>query len=116
MDTQKIATEYRMAQWAKVMQRRIESGKLIKDFCQDEGISRNTYFYWQRKLRKTACSRLPKSNETAIVPNGWLQLKSKEPSNTGSKLVVEINSCHITVDTYTDTELLKKVCYALMSL
>jgi putative transposase len=116
MNTRKIATEYRLSQWAKVVQQRIDSGKTIKDFCEDEGISRNTYFYWQKKLREAACKDLVTSEESSIVPNGWMQLQSNGSQYKGEGLAIEINGCQLKVDSNTDTELLKKVCRTLMSL
>lgn len=116
MNTQKIAAEYRLAQWAKVVQQRIDSGKSIKDFCEDEGVGRNTYFYWQKKLREAACKALPEQNESSVVPARWMQLKSSGTQCTNEGLSIEINGCHLKVDSNTDTELLKKVCRTLMSL
>lgn len=63
MDTQKVAAEYRMSQWAQVIQARQDSGQSIKDFCQSSRINRNAYFYWQRKLRESACTELVKKEE-----------------------------------------------------
>jgi len=37
-DTRKIAAEYRLSHWAKVMQRRRASGESIKSLCESEGI------------------------------------------------------------------------------
>ena len=116
MNTQKIATEYRLSQWAGIVQQRLDSGKNIKDFCEDEGINRNTYFYWQRKLREAACKSLPEQSDSSVVPGGWLQLQSKGQHCKGESLSIEINGCHLKVDADTDTELLKKVCRTLISL
>ena len=58
MDTQKVTTQYRLSQWAKIIQARQESGQNIKGFCQVMGISKSQYFYWQRKLRNMACTEL----------------------------------------------------------
>jgi putative transposase len=33
METQKVTTEFRMSQWTKIIQSRIDSGLSIKDFC-----------------------------------------------------------------------------------
>jgi len=44
MDTQKVTTQYRLSQWAKVIQARHDSGQNIKEFCQATGISRNNTF------------------------------------------------------------------------
>jgi len=70
MNTQMIAKEYRLSQWAEIIKARNESGKSIKKFCEDAGISKHTYFYWQRKLREEACNELIISEEfTNNVPS-----------------------------------------------
>ncbi len=117
MDTQTVATEYRLSQWAQVIQTRLDSGQTIKEFCQTSGISKNAYFYWQKKLREMACTEFTKIEDSKnIVPNGWMQLKPKETQQEQEMLKIEINGCHVTVNTDTDTELLKKVCRTLRSL
>lgn len=119
MDTQKVTAEYRLSQWAQVMQAQQDSGQNIKDFCQTTGISRNAYFYWQRKLRKMACTELTKTEEPRnIVPSGWMQITQKQPKSQEVKTTVnvEISGCRITADANTDLELLKNVCRALKSL
>lgn len=117
MDTQKVAAEYRMSQWAQVIQAQQESGQNIKDFCQTAGISRNAYFYWQKKLRKVACTELSKTEEPRnIVPSGWMQFTPKQAQHAKDALDIEINGCHVTVNAETNPELLKKVCRTLRSL
>ena len=64
MKTREMASEYRMAQWAEVLRDRRESGESVKDYCRTRGISRDRYYYWQRKLREAAC------NELAAVQSG----------------------------------------------
>ncbi|MDD4121717.1 MAG: IS66 family insertion sequence element accessory protein TnpB [Eubacteriales bacterium] len=117
MDTQKVAAEYRMSQWVQIIQARADSGQSIKDFCQTTGISRNAYFYWQKKLRKSACAELAEKDEPrSISPGGWVQLASGPMQQTAEALKIEINGCHITVTTETDHSLLTKVCHTLRSL
>lgn len=119
MDPQKVAAEYRLSQWAQVMQAQQDSGQNIKDFCETAGISRNAYFYWQKKLRKVACTELAKTEEPRnIVPSGWMQLAPPQPQSQQMKatLEIEISGCHITAGPDTDPELLKKVCRVLKSL
>lgn len=117
MDTQKVAAEYRLSQWAQVIQARLDSGQSVKDFCQTAGISRNAYFYWQKKLREAACTELSKTEEPRnIVPSGWMQLTPKQAQHTKESLDIEINGCHVTVNAQTEPELLKKVCRTLRSL
>jgi len=112
MDTQKVTAEYRLSQWMHVIQEQQCSGQNIKDFCQAREISRNKYFYWQRKLRKAACEELSKSREPAnIVPSGWMQLETQQATQT--TLDIEVGGCRVTVDVKTDPELLIKVCCIL---
>lgn len=106
-----------MSQWAQVIQARLDSGQSVKDFCQTAGISRNAYFYWQKKLREAACTELSKTEEPRnIVPSGWMQLTPKQAQHTKESLDIEINGCHVTVNAQTEPELLKKVCRTLRSL
>ncbi|HOM02684.1 MULTISPECIES: IS66 family insertion sequence element accessory protein TnpA [Acetivibrio] len=117
MDTQKVAAEYRLSQWAQVIQAQQESGQSVKDFCKTAGISRNAYFYWQKKLRKAACTEFSKTEEPSnIVPSGWMQLTPKQAQHAKETLGIEINGCHVAVNDETDLELLKKVCRVLRSL
>lgn len=117
MNTQKIATGYRLSQWAKVIQARQESGQNVKDFCRATGISKNQYFYWQRKLRKAACTELALQEKTMHpAPGGWVQLAPIQAQQIKATLNIEISGFHISVDAQTDPELLKKVCRVLGSL
>jgi putative transposase len=118
MDTQNVTTEYRLSQWAQVIQARLDSGQSIKDFCLVSGITRNTFFYWQKRLRNLACTNHKKSSEATkpLVPNGWIQLAPSQPQQMKASLDIEINGCRITADADTDPELLKKVCRVLKSI
>jgi len=117
MDTQKATAEYRLSQWTQVIQACLNSGQSIKDFCLATGISRNSYFYWQKKLRNAACAKLEKEEKPkTFVPNGWVQLAPPQPQSQQVTLNIEINGCRITADAETDPELLKKVCRVLRSL
>ena len=58
MNTRAIASEYRLSQWAQVMQSRAESGLSVRAYCAKAGIRKNSYYYWQRKLREVSCEGL----------------------------------------------------------
>jgi putative transposase len=117
MNTKKVANEYRLTKWTQIIQERHHSGQTISDFCQEAGISKNTYFYWQRKVRKVACTELLRTQESKnIIPNGWMQLKPEQEQKEKATLDIEIFGFHVTVNAGTDPELLKKVCNILRSL
>ena len=68
MDTKKITTEYRLSQWAKIVQERSNSGLSIKVFCENAGMRETTYYYWLKKLREKACETLPAIQENPQQP------------------------------------------------
>jgi len=115
METRKIAKEYRLTHWMQVLQECKASGQNITEFCQSREISKNQYFYWQRKLREEACAKLAIQEGTSnLAPVGWMQLgQEKEMTST---LDIKISGCYITVNPKTDSELLQKVCRALRTL
>lgn len=112
MDTQKIATEYRLSQWTHVIREQQNSGQNIKDFCEANGIKPSKYFYWQRKLRKAACEGLLKLEEPAnTTPEGWVQVEPRQLTKT--TLCIEAGGCRVNVDKDTDPDLIKKICRIL---
>ena len=108
MDTRKIATEYRLAKWAELLQERKSNGETVSEFCKRLEVSKNTYFYWQRKLREAACTELSMQTESA-APQGWA-LCVQNPQLESKQITVEINNCRLTVTSDTDAELLAQVC------
>ena len=71
VNTREVAAEYRLSQWAQIMQERNKSELSIRAYCKQIGICENTYFYWQRRLRKAACEQLSKyeaEQKSAIRP------------------------------------------------
>ena len=77
-NTREIASEYRLSHWAQIMRRRSGSGLSIKAFCEREGFHENSYYYWQKKLRETACGQMvrgqPAPVGTDLVPRGFAEL------------------------------------------
>jgi hypothetical protein len=47
-----------MNQWAQIIQDRKASGESVVAYCRGKGLSRDSYFSWQRKLRKAVCEQL----------------------------------------------------------
>lgn len=119
MDTRKVASEYRMMQWAQRLQEKREKGQSVEEFCVAEGVSRNTYFYWQRKLREAACTELARrdsESDKGLAPNGWTRLGPATEAPTEHVITIEISGCKVAATASTDTELLAQVCRMLKSL
>ena len=46
--------QVRMQNWASIIKARQDSGQTIKDWCSENDVSINAYYYWLRRLRKAA--------------------------------------------------------------
>jgi len=110
MDSRKITTEYRMNQWAQIIQDRKTSGQSVKDYCESRGLSRDSYFNWQRKLREATCEQLTiiqsKTSEIGSTPPGFTEIKlmssqlpisHTEVSNQG-RIAASVSGIKITAD------------------
>jgi transposase-like protein len=73
MNAKTVTAEYRQSQWLQVIKKRNESGMTVKDFCQAEGITKDSYYYWLRKLREKASLDLSVKTETKPIPVQPLQ-------------------------------------------
>ena len=116
MDTRNIAAEYRLSLWAERIQARMRSGQSIKAFCETEGLTRNTYFYGQRKLRAVACVDLPMQSSRlcgAIVPQGRAQLEPAKAEKAEAPLAIEIDGFRVLASDGVNLELLGGICRTL---
>lgn len=50
-DVLEVRDEYRAQQWAVLLQESKASGLTNKEFCIQRGVSENSFYYWQKKLR-----------------------------------------------------------------
>lgn len=72
-----VRNEYRVQFWANAIRECRESGLSNREFCIQNGISVNSYYYWLRKLRsnvgETAAPQLVKLENTASA--GELEIR-----------------------------------------
>jgi len=120
MDTKEVTMEFRLTQWAQVMQDRVASGQSITAYCAQRGIGIHRYFYWQRKLRETATQQLvavaePGKMRQAHVPSGWAQacVIEERASEQAGGLTLRVGGAEIEVRQGFDEALLATVCRAL---
>jgi len=116
MNTRELATQYRMAEWADLLRERSASGESIKDFCDNRGISRNTYFYWQRKLRAVASAAIQSPPSDKLAPAGWVACEAEPDLIQTSGISIEIGKCRVMVGAGWDSEMLGEVCRVLAEL
>jgi len=114
MNTRKIANEYRLQSWGVALSERSKDRESVKGFCERKGISKNTYYYWQRKLRKAAIERLPELQPSSSFTEVKLSKKLVEITPSGifesSQLSIEIGGVKITTDSSYPMEKLAALC------
>ena len=83
MKSREITKRYRLSEWARIIQERIETGEKINEFLMRKGISKDKYYYWLRKVREAAGGQLiealPKQ-QTALAVRGFTEIKITEPA------------------------------------
>jgi putative transposase len=115
MNTREIATEYRKSQWAQALREMKENGESVKSFCARKGVSKNTYFYWQRKLRESACLELQAVvGENVLAPSGWAVCEEPKVDTGRGTITIEIGNSRIVARADVSAEHLEKVCRVLM--
>jgi len=93
MNARQMKTKYRMAEWTALLQERAASGESIVAFCQERGIKKHQYFYWQRKLRETACEQL------ATTASGFAAVNLPvAPLETSGQVRIEVSGATISAD------------------
>lgn len=50
-ESRKLTNKYRLEQWTAIIQERIQSGKRVDNWCKENNIPRDTYYYWLRKVK-----------------------------------------------------------------
>ena len=66
IDMRGLKREMKFAEWTKLIHQCASSGKTIKAWCEENGIPRRKYNYWQRRIREEVVSSVVLSN--ACVP------------------------------------------------
>ena len=116
MNSKELTTEYRMEQWTQIMQERAATGENIKEYCENRGIPRARYFYWQKKLRERACTELITSSKSPKpVPSGWAICEEDATLKTSKdEIRIEIGKCRVKAESGTNINLLENVCRMLV--
>ena len=114
-------------QWTAIIEDRLASGLKIDEYCEKNQLSRNSYFYWLRKIREErATSVLPDNNDLlpASVSTGALvELvpsskhndaipKIEVPDEEAKSFGFSVNGISITVGRDISEEMLSKIMRA----
>ncbi len=101
-----VRNAYRMEQWRKIIEDCQKSGLSNKMYCQQQGISEKTYYYWLRKVR------------TAVVEQAAPQIMELEPEKEErtEMLYIRYGGAELTLPAETDIDAIASVLRSLQQL
>lgn len=125
-NVQELKQQLGMQQWSAIIEDRISSGLKVDEYCEKNGLSRNSYFYWLRKIREEmAVSSSANSTEVFPVTTKQGALVELVPNRSNTKvprielqsgapesIALAINGISICVNTDISEEMLTKVMRA----
>jgi len=80
MNTAKVTHQIRLSTWSERIREQMDSGLSIKDWCAQNDIRLDRFYYWKRKLKESCLeSALPD-----IVPLGLPEPVHSYPTSTTS--------------------------------
>ena len=82
-----VKHELKLKNWDGIIKECQASGLSVKDWCEAQGISRDTYYYWLRKIRERAREKLPEEIKADLPKetNAPVVFKKLELENIGSR-------------------------------
>ena len=58
MNTRQVKRELKIAEWTELIRQRLVSGLSVEQWCKQNGISRDKYFYWLKIVREASCTAI----------------------------------------------------------
>ena len=58
MNTRDEVRQMRIREWKKVFEDKAASGLSAKEYCQQNGIGKDQYFYWQKIVRESVLNEI----------------------------------------------------------
>ena len=125
MDTKEMTHQFRLSHWAGIMRERKESGLSIRTWCRENGVGEKTYYYWQRRLRESACEQFAEfqtSYQRSMTTTGFTEVKLRNgaarPALPGTvqsgQLQIEIGKVRIVADNNYPADKLAALCLELI--
>ncbi len=69
MDTRLAKRNYSIQQWKAIIQDRNNTNLTVDEYCKQNGLSRNSYFYWLRIIREEALEQSAESYQASYLPD-----------------------------------------------
>lgn len=106
--TREATRQFRIQQWTKIIQDRQQSGLTVNEYCKNNNITRDAYFYWLRIVKENALKSLPAERFVELpVSQDPYEIDQNVPS-CSCELKLQIRDFSITVTEATSSSLLAR--------
>lgn len=110
IDTKLATIQIHTKQWASIIQDCPSSGLKVDDYCEQHSLSRNAYYYWQRKVKEAALSQagfVEIQTDTLKAETGLAD--SPSGSRFFPQIVLSVNGVSVGINQDTPMPLLSQV-------
>ena len=113
---EKVMLSYRARKWLEILRQCAESGMTKRDYCLEQDINEQTFYYWQRRLRGSLSSSALSLQGKDAKSSPFVRLPIREsdirPAHCATAAVVRIGSLSIEVQGTADEEFLTRLMRA----
>ena len=96
MQVTEYKAEYRLSQWSEIIREQKQSGKNVREWCLEHGMTTNAYYYRLRRVRKSACRSIEHNvPEFAEVPIVTQSGKSNDVRVVTAKGTIKISDASV---------------------
>ncbi len=106
-----LKRDVQIANWKSLIQARMDSGMTIAQWCRENNISENSYYYWLKVIRRerlaqhaanTLVTENIRTQEFVELPSAVVQAAAEPPGRTGVPAAV-LRRGNICIELYADT-------------
>ena len=100
MDTKLATKQIRLREWAEIIKDCKSSGLKVDDYCSQNSLSRDAYYYWLRKVK-----------EAALLQAGFVEMPAARsvPSGFVPQMQIQVDDIGIGINKDTPVELISTV-------
>lgn len=115
MNAKHVAHQLKLKQWAVLIQECRNSGMKTIDWCKENNISKDTYYYWFSLVRKAACAAHPELAEPipCFAPISAESMSNRPLTAGASSVRISIGGAMVEVDQSTSPDILRMVLQVL---
>lgn len=114
MEAKKAQQQYLLSKWATIIQECRATEMTVKDWCLENNVNKDQFFYWQRKIRKQLCTSVENSVKDPLITFAQVQLTnsrndSMQKVSFSAGMIVNVGDYQLQINNDTNPKLLETV-------